>query len=84
MFVHAAAEREQSGVGDGVRIKPGGGVHQLRLVLVLEDVRQRQRADFAAAIEEAVARHEVQHKGAEAALCAMEMAILAREFQPRI
>jgi hypothetical protein len=45
-FVDAAAECEERCVGYGVCIKAGGGVHEFGLVLVLEDVRQREGADF--------------------------------------
>src|SRR4051812_19809263 len=49
----ADAQRVQRAAQDALGVEAGLGVHGLGLVLVLEDVRQGERADLQAAVEDA-------------------------------
>src|SRR5271157_5450134 len=61
------SERRQGLGDDSLSVEPGGGVHALRLVLILEGVRQGHRSDLAAAAERSLVAEQRQHMRAEAA-----------------
>ena len=79
---------EYAQCGDVFGVQTGLGVHDLGLVLILEDVGQVQSADLQARIQRPLLGQQLKYEGAEAAHSALfdrdQGLMLAREAQDQV
>ena len=85
---HILSQRFERLGDNAFGVEPGLGIHGVRTVLIDEDVGQHHRADFEAAVENAMLGQRLHHKSAEAADRAFfdrqQHFVLAREPQQEI